>query len=116
MAAAPAARLYLDRESPPLLLALNAAGYFFLVPDAARAQALLAPGSARAAEAAAAFYIVLGGATLYALKLPERLAPRRFDYILHSHMLWHVCYFAAYSLLADVFVRCAREAQAAPPQ
>merc|ERR1719494_913571 len=35
--------------------------------------------------------IYFAGALLYGLKIPERLAPRSFDYIGNSHNLMHVC-------------------------
>jgi len=33
----------------------------------------------------------LTGAALYALRIPERWAPGRFDIMLHSHQLFHLC-------------------------
>lgn len=35
------------------------------------------------------------GVVVYVLKIPERLAPGRFDLWFHSHMLWHVFVLAA---------------------
>jgi len=37
----------------------------------------------------------LGGAFIYAMKIPERWAPGKFDYLFHSHQIWHVCVVAA---------------------
>ncbi|XP_056617766.1 membrane progestin receptor delta isoform X2 [Triplophysa dalaica] len=47
---------------------------------------------------------------LFASHLPERLAPGRFDYIGHSHQLFHVCavvgtYFQMEAVLADMTSR-----------
>ncbi|KIY72679.1 HlyIII-domain-containing protein [Cylindrobasidium torrendii FP15055 ss-10] len=39
--------------------------------------------------ASAALYLV--GASLYANRIPERLAPGRFDYFFSSHQIFHVC-------------------------
>eukprot|EP00834_Sanchytrium_tribonematis_P005264 NODE_306_length_10184_cov_0.912246.p5 type:complete len:301 gc:universal NODE_306_length_10184_cov_0.912246:4701-3799(-) len=51
------------------------------------------------------FYIA--GALIYALRIPERYAPGLFDYIFHSHQIWHLFAFAAavstYCLALDVF-------------
>eukprot|EP00164_Ancoracysta_twista_P008960 GFYU01013114.1.p1 GENE.GFYU01013114.1~~GFYU01013114.1.p1 ORF type:complete len:130 (-),score=31.13 GFYU01013114.1:1-390(-) len=35
------------------------------------------------------------GVVIYVLKIPERLAPGRFDVWFHSHQLWHVFVLAA---------------------
>ncbi|KAL7753125.1 hypothetical protein RI367_001577 [Sorochytrium milnesiophthora] len=39
--------------------------------------------------------LYIGGAFIYASKIPERWAPGRFDLLLHSHQIWHVCVVAA---------------------
>jgi adiponectin receptor len=53
-------------------------------------------------EYALAIYAV--GYALYAGKLPERLAPGKFDYLLNSHQLWHC--FVVYAIWAyDDFLR-----------
>ncbi|XP_019370205.1 PREDICTED: progestin and adipoQ receptor family member 6 [Gavialis gangeticus] len=57
------------------------------------------------------FFALLTG-FLFASHLPERLAPGRFDYIGHSHQLFHICavvgtHFQLEAVLADV---CGRQA------
>eukprot|EP00835_Amoeboradix_gromovi_P000263 NODE_9_length_47730_cov_0.323718.p14 type:complete len:298 gc:universal NODE_9_length_47730_cov_0.323718:19809-18916(-) len=42
------------------------------------------------------FYV--GGACIYALRVPERYAPGAFDYLFHSHQIWH--WFALFAALA----------------
>ncbi|KAJ3110558.1 Progestin and adipoQ receptor member 3 [Phlyctochytrium bullatum] len=42
---------------------------------------------------ALAMYFV--GVAVYVMRLPERLAPGRFDLLLHSHQIWHVLCVAA---------------------
>ena len=53
----------------------------------------------------ALFYI--GGATIYAMRIPERYAPGIFDIWMHSHQWWHLfAFFAAistYFLALDVY-------------
>ncbi len=39
------------------------------------------------------FYLF--GAFLYVHQYPERCFPGRFDYLFHSHQIWHVCVVAA---------------------
>nr|KAF6397523.1 progestin and adipoQ receptor family member 6 [Rousettus aegyptiacus] len=57
---------------------------------------------------------------LFASRLPERLAPGRFDYIGHSHQLFHVCavlgtHFQLEAVLADMGSRRAWLATREPP-
>ncbi|XP_002926986.2 membrane progestin receptor delta isoform X1 [Ailuropoda melanoleuca] len=57
---------------------------------------------------------------LFASRLPERLAPGRFDYIGHSHQLFHVCavlgtHFQLEAVLADMGSRRAWLAAQEPP-
>ncbi|KJA23067.1 hypothetical protein HYPSUDRAFT_138248 [Hypholoma sublateritium FD-334 SS-4] len=35
--------------------------------------------------------LYIGGALLYAKRIPERLAPGRFDYFIASHQIFHIC-------------------------
>ncbi|KAK5134332.1 hypothetical protein LTR08_006761 [Meristemomyces frigidus] len=57
--------------------------------------------------------VYLGGAILYAAKLPERFLPGRFDYLGGSHNIWHVAvlggilfhYVAMQSFFDDAFRR-----------
>eukprot|EP00834_Sanchytrium_tribonematis_P006806 NODE_539_length_6273_cov_0.700194.p2 type:complete len:308 gc:universal NODE_539_length_6273_cov_0.700194:4916-3993(-) len=37
----------------------------------------------------------VGGAAIYVYQVPERFAPGRFDYLFHSHQIWHVFVFVA---------------------
>ncbi|XP_039705725.1 membrane progestin receptor delta isoform X1 [Pteropus medius] len=58
--------------------------------------------------------------SLFASRLPERLAPGRFDYIGHSHQLFHVCavlgtHFQLEAVLADMGSRQAWLATQEPP-
>ncbi|KAJ3055029.1 Adiponectin receptor protein 1 [Rhizophlyctis rosea] len=43
--------------------------------------------------AMAGFYLM--GVVVYVARFPERLAPGRFDYVLHSHQIWHLFVVAA---------------------
>ncbi|KAM9109476.1 membrane progestin receptor delta isoform 3-T3 [Megaptera novaeangliae] len=57
---------------------------------------------------------------LFASHLPERLAPGRFDYIGHSHQLFHICavmgtHFQLEAVLADMGSRRAWLAMQEPP-
>ncbi|XP_004402977.1 PREDICTED: progestin and adipoQ receptor family member 6 isoform X4 [Odobenus rosmarus divergens] len=57
---------------------------------------------------------------LFASHLPERLAPGRFDYIGHSHQLFHICavlgtHFQLEAVLADMGSRRAWLATQEPP-
>jgi predicted membrane channel-forming protein YqfA (hemolysin III family) len=57
---------------------------------------------------------------LFASRLPERLAPGRFDYIGHSHQLFHICavlgtHFQLEAVLADMGSRRAWLAAQEPP-
>lgn len=57
---------------------------------------------------------------LFASRLPERLAPGRFDYIGHSHQLFHICavlgtHFQLEAVLADMGARRAWLATQEPP-
>ncbi|XP_042537873.1 membrane progestin receptor delta [Dipodomys spectabilis] len=57
---------------------------------------------------------------LFASRLPERLAPGRFDYIGHSHQLFHICavlgtHFQLEAVLADMGSRRAWLASQEPP-
>ncbi|KAM4861587.1 membrane progestin receptor delta isoform 2-T2 [Thomomys bottae] len=57
---------------------------------------------------------------LFASHLPERLAPGRFDYIGHSHQLFHICavlgtHFQLEAVLADMGSRRAWLASQEPP-
>jgi adiponectin receptor len=42
--------------------------------------------------------LYLVGAFIYAKRLPEALAPGKFDYFLHSHQIWH-CFVIAAALV-----------------
>uniref|UniRef100_A0A672PXU3 Membrane progestin receptor gamma-B-like n=1 Tax=Sinocyclocheilus grahami TaxID=75366 RepID=A0A672PXU3_SINGR len=57
---------------------------------------------------------------LFATHLPERLAPGRFDYIGHSHQLFHVCaiigtHFQMKAIEADMVLRQSQLLVTAPP-
>uniref|UniRef100_A0A9J7WXF7 Progestin and adipoQ receptor family member Vb n=2 Tax=Cyprinus carpio TaxID=7962 RepID=A0A9J7WXF7_CYPCA len=59
-------------------------------------------------------------AFLFATHLPERLAPGRFDYIGHSHQLFHVCaiigtHFQMKAIEADMVLRRSQLLVTAPP-
>ncbi|XP_073693172.1 membrane progestin receptor gamma-B isoform X2 [Garra rufa] len=59
-------------------------------------------------------------AFLFATHLPERLAPGRFDYIGHSHQLFHVCaiigtHFQMKAIEADMVLRQSQLLATAPP-
>jgi hypothetical protein len=89
-------RVLIQRESPFALIAANAGYYFVLIPDYVAARWGAADGDAHLAPAV--FAILLAGATLYALKIPERVYPGRFDLVGHSHFLWHCAYVTAFAL------------------
>ncbi|XP_077084824.1 membrane progestin receptor gamma-B isoform X3 [Siphateles boraxobius] len=59
-------------------------------------------------------------AFLFATHLPERLAPGRFDYIGHSHQLFHICgiigtHFQMKALETDMVLRQSQLLVTAPP-
>jgi len=39
--------------------------------------------------------VMQGGATLYALRIPEKIHPGKFDMWLNSHQLFHLCIVVA---------------------
>ncbi|KAJ7069531.1 HlyIII-domain-containing protein [Mycena amicta] len=43
-------------------------------------------------------FLYIGGGLLYANRIPERFAPGKFDYVLASHQIFHVCVLAAVCL------------------
>ena len=84
-------RVYINRELPKLLVFLNVAWYFVLIPD-------LLQASPESNNLLAMFSILLLGGAIYISKFPERIVQARFDLVFHSHFLWHVCYTTAFGL------------------
>lgn len=64
--------------------------------------------------------VYLGGALLYAMKVPERWAPGMFDYVGGSHNIWHLAvlggilfhYIAMQEFFAQAFLRAFNECSA----
>ena len=59
------------------------------------------------------YALLLAGGALYLLKLPERRWPGRCDLALHSHLIWHLCYTAAFAIFTLEVARAAFAASAA---
>jgi predicted membrane channel-forming protein YqfA (hemolysin III family) len=50
--------------------------------------------------------LLIIGAFLYASKIPERWLKGRFDFVGHSHMSWHICYFSGlYLMITDIYIQ-----------
>ncbi|SPQ93065.1 hemolysin-III related protein [Plasmodiophora brassicae] len=50
-------------------------------------------------------FLLIAGAVIHVLKIPERLVPHRFDLFGHSHMWWHLAYsIAYYAFFTNMFV------------
>jgi hypothetical protein len=94
-------RIYIDRELPKLFVVLNVAWYFVLIPD-------LLQASPESTDLMAMLSILLLGGTLYLTKFPEKFVQSRFDFVFHSHFLWHMSYTIAFSLFCKHVVEKAR--------
>jgi adiponectin receptor len=63
-------------------------------------------------------FLYISGALLYGFRIPERFFPGRFDVVLSSHQIFHVCVFCAclvhYYTTVDHFVWRSRNALCSP--
>lgn len=91
-------RLYIQRESPPVLIFFNIVWYFILFIDYVLIRSSASSSTTSSTLPIFLFIILVGGATLYGIKFPEKYYPGKFDYIGHSHSIWHCCYVTAFAL------------------
>ena len=86
-------RIYIQKESPPILIFINIIWYFILFFDY-----VLIRSSTLSTIPLMILITLLSGAILYGIKFPERYYPGKFDIIGHSHSIWHCCYVFAFAL------------------
>lgn len=96
-------RVAIARESPVLLLLLNVAiGLFVTLP------CYLSLRGSESLRASLTVCLLLGGMTLYLVKIPERwvcFQSKTLDLIGNSHQIWHVAYcLAFYTYFSDLIV------------